>query len=98
VTVYLDQQHGAFHGTNPEVGDSIRRPALDHRLSLRTTDKTKMISRADGGAIEESLPVADHAPSRQRNRSGPVAGRGLSMRPGRMARVYRDADRSISLP
>jgi hypothetical protein len=33
-----------------------------------------MIGRADGGVIEESLPAADHALSRQRNRSGPVAG------------------------
>jgi hypothetical protein len=49
MTVYLDRQHGAFHGTNPELGWQIRRPALDRHLSLSTTDTTIMISRADCG-------------------------------------------------
>jgi hypothetical protein len=52
------------------------------------TDKTIMISRADGGR-NEGNPAGgrDHAPSRGRNRSGPVAGGGLSLRPPHLARV-----------
>jgi hypothetical protein len=43
-----------------------------------------MIIRADGGRNQGN--PAD-APSHGRNRSGPVEGRGLSLRPPRMARV-----------
>jgi hypothetical protein len=59
VPVHLDGQHGAFHGAIPSWAGSIRQPALDRRLSLRTTDTTIMISRADGGRNEGILPVAE---------------------------------------
>jgi hypothetical protein len=58
VPVHLDGQHGAFHGAIPSWAGSIRQPALDRRLSLRTTDKTIMISRADGGANETDAALS----------------------------------------
>jgi hypothetical protein len=47
-----------------------------------------MISRADAGR-DQGNPASgrDHAPSRLRNRSGPVAGSGLSLRLPRLARL-----------
>jgi hypothetical protein len=56
----------------------IRQPVFDRRLSLCTTETTIMISRADGGG-DQGNPAGgrDHAPSRGRDRSGPVAGGGL---------------------
>jgi hypothetical protein len=58
VTVYVDRQHGAFHGIDRSWAGSIRRLALDRRLSLRTTDTTIMISRADGGANETEAALS----------------------------------------
>jgi hypothetical protein len=82
----------------PSWAGSIRRSALDARLRLRSTDKTIMISRADGGHnIRKSCRWPKHTASRGRNRSGPVAGGGLSLRPPRAyLALYRDADRLIS--
>jgi hypothetical protein len=56
--VHLDRQHGAFHGTNPGFAGTIRRPALHRCLSLRTTEKTIMISRTDGGANETEAALS----------------------------------------
>jgi hypothetical protein len=56
VPVHLDGQHGAFHGAIPSWAGSIRQPALDRRLSLRTTDTT---AGQTVGGIKEILPVAE---------------------------------------
>jgi hypothetical protein len=39
VTVYLNRRHGAFRGTNPEVGWQYSATALDVGSAFRTTDK-----------------------------------------------------------
>jgi hypothetical protein len=86
--VYLDGQHGAFHGTNPELGSAmLQRPALDRRLSLCTTETTIRSAGRTAGAIKEILSVAEIMLVSSPNRSGPVAGRGRSLKPPRMARV-----------
>jgi hypothetical protein len=81
----------------PSWAGSIRRPALDHRLSVHTTSTAIMISRADGGRNQrDPAGGRDHAPSGCRNRSGPVAGGGVSLRPPRLARVVPGRRPAIS--
>jgi hypothetical protein len=87
VPVHLDGQHGAFHGTNPELGSAKFGDPRSTVASLRTMETTIMISRVDGGRNKEILPEAEIMRRLvAENRSGPVARSGLSLRPPRGAR------------
>jgi hypothetical protein len=88
VPVYLDRQIGRFTAAIPSWAGIIRQSVFHRCLSLCTTETIIMISRADGGRNQrDPAGGRDHAASRHRNRSGPVAGGGVSLRPPRMARV-----------
>jgi hypothetical protein len=67
LTVFVDHQHGAFHGINRSCAGSIRQPALDRRLGL-TRRRAIMIRmpatcRRSDRSVLAALSLAGHVVS-----------------------------------
>jgi hypothetical protein len=60
VPVHLDRQHGAFHGTNPELGSAMFGDPRSTVASLRMTHTTIMIGMP-GVVISERSRARDEA-------------------------------------
>jgi hypothetical protein len=88
IAVYLDRHRGAFHGTNPEPGwqysATLARPSPQPSHDGDDNNDQPGRRRAQS---RKSCRWQRSCTVRGRNRSGSVAGGGLSLRPQRIVRV-----------